>query len=63
MKMGKPSVALEIQNPGIFTVLFICLTNIKLNIFLEPSQRFKMEFFAKLTKIYDYCFKALYLSL
>ena len=55
-KMGKLCVTLEIQNPrntdnpGVFKAL----VHLKPNTYSEPSQRFKMECFAKIVKSYNY---------
>ena len=50
----------HIQNPVIFTKIHK-LTCLKPDTYLEPSQRFKMEFFAKIVKNYNYFSKMLHL--
>ena len=41
--------------------ILINLTYLKPGTYLEPSQRFKMEFFAKIFKTYNYFSKVLHL--
>ena len=50
----------HIQNPVIFTKIHK-LTYLKPDTYLEPSQRFKMEFFGKIVKNYNYFSKMLHL--
>ena len=60
-KTGKPCVTLEIQNPGILTILDILrtLTYLKTGTYSEPSQRCIMKCFAKIDKInYHYFFQS-----
>ena len=58
----KPCVTLEIQNPGIYNHGIIrILIYLKPDIYSEPFQRFKMEYFAKIVESHDYFSKALYL--
>ena len=61
MKIGKPCVTLEIQNPTDNPEIFRTLTYLKLDTYSEPSQRFKMECFAKIVKSHNYFSKVLYL--
>ena len=55
MNIDKPCVTFETQNPGILTIL----EYLKSDTYSEPSQRFKMECFAKIVKCYTYFKKAL----
>ena len=41
--------------------IFRTMTNLKSNTYLEPSQRFTIEFFEKIVKNYNYFFKVLHL--
>ena len=47
----------HIDNPGLFRTL----TYLKPHTYVEPSQRCKIECFAKIVKSYNYFFKTLYL--
>ena len=55
---------MHIQKPVILTKIYKypeLLTYLKRDTYLEPSERFKMELFAKIFKNYNYFSKALYL--
>ena len=60
-KIGKLCVTLEIQNPD-SSGIFRTLTYLKLDTYSEPSQRFKIECFAKIILSYNYFSKVLYLK-
>ena len=49
----------HIGNPGILRTL----THLKPDLYSQPSQKFKMECFAKIVKSYNYFSKELYLIL